>query len=346
MVKETLYYDILGVSPDASDNEIKKAYKKLALKFHPDKNDGDETKFKEITEAYEVLSDLERRQIYDEFGKDSSSEGAVDPSVIFQQMFGRQNQRHSPKKEIAPLRVPVSLSLDESYFGVVKKVKFFRMSKDPNSDQMIKEHDEFEITIPAGAIPGENQILQGLGHNVPDVGKGDVVAIYVDEDEYDETVRPQIEEVEEEESEDEEEKVPKYLFKRAENNNLEMTLQVNLAELFEGVERSIKYFGDKLIHFSIYDKIDLDETYVLSGYGINGGDLEVNFELSLPDEIPVEYKEEFISLINKISKKNNDDFQNLDPNDILTLQKKSNLNQSDSEEEDSNNMPPIQCAHQ
>lgn len=63
------YYKILGVSKDASDDEIKKAYRKLAHKYHPDKQGGDENKFKEINEAYQVLSDKTKRQQYDQFGQ-------------------------------------------------------------------------------------------------------------------------------------------------------------------------------------------------------------------------------------------------------------------------------------
>src|SRR6266568_2981542 len=62
------YYEVLGIGKNASDDEIKKAFRRLAIQHHPDKEGGDETKFKEINEAYEVLKDPSKRQRYDQFG--------------------------------------------------------------------------------------------------------------------------------------------------------------------------------------------------------------------------------------------------------------------------------------
>jgi molecular chaperone DnaJ len=62
------YYEVLGVSKDASADELKKAFRKAAVKYHPDKEGGDEAKFKEVNEAYEVLKDSQKRQRYDQFG--------------------------------------------------------------------------------------------------------------------------------------------------------------------------------------------------------------------------------------------------------------------------------------
>ncbi|RAL61868.1 hypothetical protein DID88_002931 [Monilinia fructigena] len=93
MVVDTSYYEALGVKPDATELEIKKAYRKLAIITHPDKNPGDDTaheKFQAIGEAYQVLSDEELRKRYDKFGKDSAQpgEGFADPAEFFGTIFG------------------------------------------------------------------------------------------------------------------------------------------------------------------------------------------------------------------------------------------------------------------
>ena len=91
------YYEILGVSKDADSDEIKKAFRKLALKYHPDRNAGDkeaEEKFKEINEAYQVLGNDERRQTYDRYGKEGlngafgNDFGGFDFGDIFDTFFG------------------------------------------------------------------------------------------------------------------------------------------------------------------------------------------------------------------------------------------------------------------
>ncbi|GME94421.1 hypothetical protein B5S32_g1795 [[Candida] boidinii] len=93
MVKETEYYDILGVSPDASDLEIKKAYRKKAMLTHPDKHPNDPeaaAKFQAVGEAYQILKDPELRKNYDSFGKQQAvpENGFEDPSEFFTMMFG------------------------------------------------------------------------------------------------------------------------------------------------------------------------------------------------------------------------------------------------------------------
>lgn len=96
MVKDTTYYDLLGVDPSASDNELRKAYRKAALKYHPDKNPSPEAaeKFKELSKAYETLSEPEKRELYDSYGEEGLSSGGpggmggMNAEDIFSQFFG------------------------------------------------------------------------------------------------------------------------------------------------------------------------------------------------------------------------------------------------------------------
>eukprot|EP01129_Flabellula_baltica_P000371 TRINITY_DN10395_c0_g1_i1.p1 TRINITY_DN10395_c0_g1~~TRINITY_DN10395_c0_g1_i1.p1 ORF type:complete len:410 (-),score=98.20 TRINITY_DN10395_c0_g1_i1:18-1247(-) len=132
-VRETEYYDRLGVSPDASSSEIKKAYRKMAVKLHPDKNRDDpnaEEKFKEITEAYEVLSDDEKRSNYDRFGKDGPSFGGMGGGMggmggIFEDLFNPHGRSRGPRRT-KDLTNQLTIKLEDIYSGVTKKMKVTR----------------------------------------------------------------------------------------------------------------------------------------------------------------------------------------------------------------------------
>jgi len=128
MVKETKLYDILGVTPESTPAEIKKAYRKLALKYHPDKNPDEPEKFKEISAAFEVLSDEKKKSIYDKYGEQGLSEGGGgefhSPFDIFDMFFGgggggrRRGEKARGKDTVHQLKV----SLEELYNGVVRSL--------------------------------------------------------------------------------------------------------------------------------------------------------------------------------------------------------------------------------
>ncbi|MEL8056741.1 MAG: DnaJ domain-containing protein, partial [Pseudomonadota bacterium] len=126
------YYDVLGVSKDADDKALKSAYRKLAMKYHPDQNQGDEAaeaNFKEVGEAYAVLSDAEKRAAYDRFGHGAFENGmgggtdpfgGGDPGDIFQdifsQVFGGGRRRGGPQRG-ADLRYDMDITLAEAFHG-------------------------------------------------------------------------------------------------------------------------------------------------------------------------------------------------------------------------------------
>jgi len=143
------YYDILGVSKSATADEIKKAYRKLAIKYHPDKNPGDkeaEENFKEAAEAYDVLGNEEKRRKYDQFGHAGMGNGGFggggfsmddifsqfgdvfgDDSV-FGSFFGGGGGRGGSRRTVGSnIRIKLKLTLSEMRNGVEKKVKYRRM---------------------------------------------------------------------------------------------------------------------------------------------------------------------------------------------------------------------------
>lgn len=127
MVKETGYYDVLGVKPSATADELKKAYRKLALKYHPDKNPNEGEKFKLISQAYEVLSNDEKRKIYDQGGEQALKEGGsgggtfTSPMDIFDMFFGG-GMRRSREKKVKDVIHQMNVTLEELYNGAVRKL--------------------------------------------------------------------------------------------------------------------------------------------------------------------------------------------------------------------------------
>ncbi|PAU95745.1 molecular chaperone DnaJ [Aliifodinibius salipaludis] len=177
------YYDVLGVSKDASEDEIKKAYRKKAMKFHPDRNSDDpeaERKFKEASEAYEVLGDEQKRQRYDQFGHRGVNGGGGfgggaagfedigfdDIFSRFSDIFGgdfaggrsRSRGRRSSGQPGSDMKLRIELSLEEIAFGTEKKLKVKKQIKcDECNGTGAESEEDFEM---CGTCNGTGEVRQ------------------------------------------------------------------------------------------------------------------------------------------------------------------------------------------
>jgi molecular chaperone DnaJ len=172
------YYEILGIDTKASQDEIKKAYRQLALKFHPDRNPGDkeaEENFKEAAEAYEVLRDPQKRSIYDQFGHAGlegtgfTGFGGFDDIFsafgdIFEDFFGfgaRRRGSTTAARAGADLLFDLRLNFDEAVFGTEKEIEIPTSSTCEACDGMGREPGTEEESCPV--CRGHGQILQSQG---------------------------------------------------------------------------------------------------------------------------------------------------------------------------------------
>jgi len=176
------YYDVLGVSKDASEDEIKKAYRKKAMKFHPDRNSDDpeaERKFKEASEAYEVLGDEQKRQRYDQFGHRGVNGGGFGGGAAgfedigfedifsrFSDIFGgdfsggrsRSRGRRSSGQPGSDMKLRIELSLEEIAFGTEKKLKVKKQIKcDECNGTGAESEEDFEM---CGTCNGTGEVRQ------------------------------------------------------------------------------------------------------------------------------------------------------------------------------------------
>lgn len=182
------YYEVLGVNKGASDDEIKKAFRKLAVKYHPDKNPGDKTaeeKFKEINEAYSVLSDKTKRSRYDQFGHAGvGGDGGGNPfgggfggfggngqsfnfdfggggfEDIINAMFGGGGFRAARRGR--DFRTSITIDFEDAIFGATKTISI--------------EGEQIKLKIPAGIYDGQSIRLAGKGGEAPsaDGQRGDL----------------------------------------------------------------------------------------------------------------------------------------------------------------------------
>ena len=292
---ETDYYKILGVGKTASDDEIKKAYRKLAMKYHPDHTKGDksaEDKFKKISEAYAVLSDKEKRRQYDEFGSAGFHQRFSQEDIfrnfnfadIFKEFgfggtdsfrgtkdgvrfsfgsespFGRRAGRQASAKG-SDLIYELPLTLREVATGTGKTV----------SIQHEGRSDKITVTIPKGMITGKKLRITGKGNPSPYGGpNGD---LYIQA------------------------KVLADPVYRAEGHDLHIDREVKLSEALLGMSISVPTLDGKELSMKIPAGIKHKTKMRLSGRGLphmrgkGTGDLFINIYIKMPKQLTEEQKE-------------------------------------------------------
>src|SRR6266851_5148052 len=182
--KKRDYYEVLGVDRNAPEEEIKRAYRKLAVQFHPDKNPDDphtEEKFKELGEAYDVLIDADKRAAYDRFGHTAFAQGGGgfrggfhDPFDIFREVFGGgtggifetffggvAGRQGEDRQRGSDLRYDMEITLEEAAFGVEKEIE---VRKFDNCEQCHGSGAEAgSRTINCPACGGRGQVISSRG---------------------------------------------------------------------------------------------------------------------------------------------------------------------------------------
>lgn len=268
------FYKILGVSKTASKEEIKKAYRKLAHQYHPDKKDGDEKKFKEASEAYSVLSDEKKRAQYDQFGSNFAggsqgggfggfdfsgfAQGAdIDLNDILGSMFGGRGfgQRVRKGRDIS---VDIEVDFKDSILGVSRKVS---IAKDGGNEEII-------VNVPPGMDSGEMIRYKERGEKITDGVPGDLyVRVHV--------------------------KPHKTLFK--EGYHLVTTLKIKISESLLGTKKEIETIDGNLT-IKIPQGIKHGEILRVKGRGVpvstrQSGDLLVKIEIESPKKISKKAKD-------------------------------------------------------
>ncbi|MBX4195493.1 DnaJ domain-containing protein [Candidatus Parcubacteria bacterium] len=271
------YYKILGVERSASEEDIKKAFRKMAHQYHPDKKSGDEAKFKELNEAYTILSDKEKRRQYDTFG--SSNFGGMggaggfnasdfgfdfsnftqagfetgDLGDILSSIFGGRRVRRG--RDIA---VDIELSFHESIFGAERKVVI--------NSRLVKQK-EVTIKTPAGIDEGQMIRMSGMGETIESGVPGDLyVKVHV----------------------------RRHPTLRKEGYNLVMDLSIKLTEALLGAEKQIATLDGDIV-LKIPSGTSSGTILRVKGKGVptsenRRGDLYVRIKVLFPEKLSKESK--------------------------------------------------------
>eukprot|EP01028_Stygiella_incarcerata_P006370 TRINITY_DN259_c3_g1_i1.p1 TRINITY_DN259_c3_g1~~TRINITY_DN259_c3_g1_i1.p1 ORF type:complete len:315 (-),score=115.88 TRINITY_DN259_c3_g1_i1:650-1594(-) len=294
------YYQILGVPRDADAETLKKSYRKLAVKWHPDKNptnkDEATKKFQEISEAFAVLSDEKKRKVYDQFGEEGLKNGVPDGGGGFQgggftfgdpfELFSRMFEgfgggggsmfvdgdddfgglfgggfRRGPRK-VADVQHNVPLSLEDLFTGTKKKFRIERNVLNPDGRTTRKESKTLEFEVRPGWKAGTKVRFGGDGDEAPGKEAGDVVFVVQEK--------------------------PNERFVR-EGNDLVHTVRIPLWKALVGFDVSVVTLDGRTLTIPIRDVVDPHHVKVVRGEGMpfskspgSRGDLKIKFIIEFP----------------------------------------------------------------
>jgi DnaJ family protein B protein 4 len=295
---EVNYYDTLGVPKGANENEIKKAYRKLAMKWHPDKNpdiaDEASKKFQEIGEAYDVLSDLQKRAIYDQYGYEGLRDGIPDEKgnnpggysykgnadEIFESFFGTMNpfatfgfgeakpfasklSKPGPRK-LEPVVQDLECTLSELYNGCVKKMTITRKRFNENKE-LVDDTKSLSINVKAGWKKGTKITFPGEGDEAPDCTPPDIVFQIVEKVDGSEAGYAR------------------------EGNNLVYTLKISLSDALADASLQIPTLDKRILSVAcpevvspFYEKLVEGEGMPISKKPGQKGDMKIKFHILFP----------------------------------------------------------------
>tara|TARA_Y100000991_G_C21937974_1_gene333890 strand:- start:27 stop:1187 length:1161 start_codon:yes stop_codon:yes gene_type:complete len=378
------YYQTLNINKNSTDTEIKKSYRKLAMKYHPDKNPGNqeaENKFKTISEAYEVLSDPEKRQIYDQYGKEGlnmNNMGGgpnINPMDIFQNFFGGSFNMQS-QKSIDPIVKEVYLSLQELYTGVEKTIE---IEKEVIVDQKgdINYKDSIELCDHCQG-KGYVNVVRQMGPMISQMQapckhcktKGYLIKKYYRKTKIKEQIEINIQkglkEGDQIQLENKGEINPKNINEKGDviiiikefqhhnfvrkNNDLIFKKKISIFESLTGLKFCIENLEKEFIEINIQDVIKNDTIKIIKNEGMplkgkdKKGNMIILFEIEYPNVVSNEEKK--ILKNNFRNYFNYENISNSRPVMVYDNNSYSNDYDSSSDEEINENNENIQCAQQ
>jgi DnaJ-class molecular chaperone len=273
------YYDILGVNPDASEDEIKKSYRKLVILCHPDHHQGDplaEERLRELNEAYEVLKNPNRRKRYDQFGDlGIKTPGSGGFEEMFQDLFGDvlggpfRKKRGFGSNKGADLRYILEIDFEECALGCEKRIQYLRKVNGVDTKSTLL------VSVPAGAAHGQRLKIQGAGDSSSESRTvGDLYVVV--------NLKPHP------------------LFRRMQNE-LHLTLPITIEEAVLGTTKTIPtlYGAKKLIIPSgttSHSQIRLKDLGFTQPKAMNRGDMVVEVVMDLPQKLTIQEKKLFEQL--------------------------------------------------